>query len=35
MDMKPIGEILKEKKLQLDTENPVLQAGVTQSPISF
>ena len=30
--MKPIGEILKEKNLQLDTENPVLQAGFTQVP---
>ena len=30
--MKPIGDILKEKNLQLDTENPVLQAGFTQVP---
>ena len=30
--MKPIGEILKEKNLQLDTTNPVLQNGFTQVP---
>ena len=30
--MKPIGEILKEKNLQLDTVNPVLQNGFTQVP---
>ncbi|MGA2175087.1 MAG: hypothetical protein ABSH38_08920 [Verrucomicrobiota bacterium] len=30
--MKTIGEILKEKNLQLDTENPVLRGGFTQVP---
>ena len=30
--MKEIGELLKEKNLQLDTENPVLQGGFTQIP---
>src|SRR5437879_5833111 len=30
--MKAIGEILKERNLQLDTKNPVLQAGFTQIP---
>ncbi len=30
--MKVIGEILKEKNLQLDTTNPVLQGGFTQVP---
>ena len=30
--MKDIGEILKEKNLQLDTVNPVLQGGFTQVP---
>lgn len=30
--MKVIGEILKEKNLQLDTVNPVLQGGFTQIP---
>ena len=30
--MQPIGEILKEKNLQLDTSNPVLQGGFTQVP---
>ena len=30
--MKAIGEILKEKNLQLDTANPVLQGGFTQVP---
>jgi zinc transporter ZupT len=30
--MKAIGEILKEKNLQLDTVNPVLQNGFTQVP---
>jgi len=30
--MKNIGEILKEKNLQLDTANPVLQGGFTQVP---
>lgn len=30
--MKPIGEILKDKNLQLDTANPVLQGGFTQVP---
>jgi biotin operon repressor len=30
--MKPIGELLKEKNLQLDTVNPVLQEGFTQIP---
>ena len=30
--MKGIGELLKEKNLQLDTVNPVLQEGFTQVP---
>ena len=30
--MKAIGELLKEKNLQLDTVNPVLQGGFTQVP---
>jgi hypothetical protein len=30
--MKPIGEIIREKNLQLDTANPVLQNGFTQVP---
>lgn len=30
--MKTIGEVLKEKNLQLDTANPVLQGGFTQVP---
>jgi hypothetical protein len=30
--MKTIGEVLKEKNLQLDTTNPVLQNGFTQVP---
>lgn len=30
--MKTIGEVLKEKNLQLDTDNPVLQGGFTQVP---
>ena len=30
--MKDIGELLKEKNLQLDTANPVLQNGFTQVP---
>ena len=30
--MKAIGEILKEKNLQLDTTNPVLRGGFTQVP---
>src|SRR5450755_995196 len=30
--MKPIGEIIKEKNLHLDTVNPVLQNGFTQVP---
>jgi biotin operon repressor len=30
--MKAVGEILKEKNLQLDTLNPVLQGGFTQIP---
>jgi hypothetical protein len=30
--MKALGEILKEKNLQLDTLNPVLQGGFTQIP---
>jgi hypothetical protein len=30
--MKTIGEVLKEKNLQLDTINPVLQGGFTQIP---
>src|ERR1039457_1112509 len=30
--MKDIGELLKEKNLQLDTVNPVLQHGFTQVP---
>jgi len=30
--MKEIGELLKEKNLQLDTINPVLQGGFTQVP---
>jgi len=30
--MQTIGEILKEKNLQLDTANPVLQGGFTQVP---
>ena len=30
--MKNIGELIKEKNLQLDTTNPVLQGGFTQVP---
>ena len=30
--MKTVGELLKEKNLQLDTLNPVLQGGFTQIP---
>ena len=30
--MKPIGEIIKERNLQLDTNDPVLQGGFTQVP---
>jgi len=30
--MKSIGEVLKEKNLQLDTNNQVLQGGFTQVP---
>lgn len=30
--MKEIGELLREKNLQLDTVNPVLQNGFTQVP---
>src|SRR5579859_2188793 len=30
--MKPIGDIINEKNLQLDTENPVLRGGFTQVP---
>jgi len=30
--MEPIGKILKEKNLQLDTIDPVLQQGFTQVP---
>ena len=30
--MKTIGEVLKEKNLQLDTNNQVLQGGFTQVP---
>ena len=30
--MKPIGEILKERNLQLDTDNPILRGGFTQVP---
>ncbi len=30
--MKTIGEIIKEKNLQLDTDNPVLRGGFTQVP---
>ena len=30
--MKEIGELLKEKNLQLDTTNPVLRDGFTQTP---
>src|ERR1044071_7105626 len=30
--MKELGELLKEKNLQLDTTNPVLQSGFTQVP---
>jgi len=30
--MKSIGEIIKERNLQLDTANPVLQGGFTQVP---
>ena len=30
--MKEIGELLKEKNLQLDTNNPVLADGFTQVP---
>jgi hypothetical protein len=30
--MKSIGDIIKEKNLQLDTVNPVLQGGFTQVP---
>ena len=29
---KEIGELLKEKNLQLDTANPVLRDGFTQTP---
>ncbi len=30
--MKAIGELIKEKNLQLDTANPALQGGFTQIP---
>ena len=30
--MKEIGEVIREKNLQLDTVNPVLQGGFTQVP---
>lgn len=30
--MKEIGELLREKNLQLDTANPVLRDGFTQTP---
>ena len=30
--MKPIGEIIKERNIQLDTIDPVLQEGFTQIP---
>src|SRR6185503_7606601 len=30
--MKAIGEIIKEKNIELDTTNPVLQGGFTQVP---
>ena len=30
--MKAIGEIIREKNLQLDTDNPVLKGGFTQVP---
>jgi hypothetical protein len=30
--MKTIGEIIKEKNLHLDTDNPVLRGGFTQVP---
>ncbi len=30
--MKTIGEIIKEKNLRLDTDNPVLLGGFTQVP---
>ena len=30
--MKNIGELIKEKNLKLDTNNPVLQGGFTQVP---
>lgn len=30
--MRTIGEIIKERNLQLDTDNPVLQGGFTQVP---
>jgi len=30
--MKTIGEIIKEKNLRLDTDNPVLRGGFTQVP---
>lgn len=30
--MRAVGEILKEKNLQLDTGNPVLRGGFTQVP---
>jgi hypothetical protein len=30
--MRTIGELIKEKNLQLDTVNPVLQGGFTQVP---
>jgi len=30
--MKTIGEIIKEKNLQLDTSNPILRGGFTQVP---
>ena len=30
--MRPIGEILQEKNIELDTTNPVLRGGFTQVP---
>jgi len=30
--MRQIGEVIREKNLQLDTNNPVLQGGFTQVP---
>jgi hypothetical protein len=30
--MKTIGELIKEKNLRLDTDNPVLRGGFTQVP---